>query len=206
MTHPPTRPVPGMRDGAGRVIAPPRDVLEAVRRREAAAMSDFFDRYFDLVYGIAFRLTGNREAAEDVTQDVFLKVQSAAPTLDADRDPAPWLVGITTNAFRDRWRSVAGRMQRASVSLDGESGLRESLPGRAAGPEEIFLGRARDERVQSAIARLPEGLREVVVLHAYLGWSHDRIGDALGATHVAVRKRYSRGLAALAGLLEDLVR
>lgn len=206
MTQPVTRPVPGVRDRESRIPPPPRDVLEGVRRREAAALADFFDRYFDLVYGVAFRLTGDREAAEDVAQDVFSKVQAAATTLDSGRDPAPWLVGITANAFRDRWRSVAGRIQRASVSLDAEPGLRDSLAGRGVTPEDEYFARVREDRVQQAVARLPEGLREVVVLHAFLGWSHDRIGESLGATHAAVRKRYSRGLSALAALLEDLVR
>lgn len=206
MTQPVTRPVPGAVERIGRIPPPPREVLEGVRRRESTALSRFFDLYLGLVYGVAYRLAGDRETAEDITQDVFAKVHAAAGTLDAERDPAPWLVGITTNAFRDRWRSVGGRIQRSSISLDGDPGLRESLPGRGATPEDEYVARVREDRVQEAVARLPEGLREVVVLHAFLGWSHDRIGESLGASHAAVRKRYSRGLSALAALLEDLVR
>lgn len=169
-------------------------------------MTTFFDLYFDLVYGVAFRLAGETAAAEDIAQDVFARVHAAAPTLDPTRDPAPWLVLVTTNVFRDRWRSVGDRIRRASVSLEGETGLRETLPGRAPTPEESLIAGERADRVQQAIARLPEGLREVVVLHAYLDWGHERIAQALGATHGAIRKRYSRGLAQLAAQLEDLVR
>lgn len=169
-------------------------------------MAAFFDRYFDLVYGVALRLTGESTAAEDITQEVFSKVQSSAHTLDPRLDPAPWLVGITTNAFRDRWRSVADRIRRASVSLDGDRALHETLAARTPTPDEAYATRQREHRVQHAVVRLPADLREVVILHAYLGWGHDRIAELLGASHAAIRKRYSRGLRALAEMLEDLVR
>ena len=206
MTQPTASVVTRSRGALGRIDPPPRETLEGVRRRENAALTTFFELYFDLVYGVAFRLTGEVAAAEDITQDVFARVQASAHTLDASRDPAPWLVGIATNAFRDRWRSVADRIRRASVSIDGETGLRDTLAGSAPTPEQVYIGREREVRVQRALARLPEGLREVVVLHAYLGWGHDRIAESLGASHAAIRKRYSRGLAALATMLEDLAR
>jgi RNA polymerase sigma-70 factor (ECF subfamily) len=178
--------------------------LERVRARDPEAMTAFFDRYFDLVFSVALRLSGDRGRAEDLTQEVFFKVHRAAHTLDPARDPAPWLVGITTNAFRDRWRSTAGRIDRHSASFDDDPALKETIAARTPGPVDDYVAAERERRLRAAIAALPEGLRTIVSLHDFAGWGHDRIAEALGITHDAARKRYSRALAALRRELEDL--
>src|SRR5689334_12157501 len=73
---------PAVPPAPGRVPPLDREVLEAFRRRESAALETFFDHYFDLVFGLVLRLLGNRTAAEDVTQEVFFKVYRAADRLD----------------------------------------------------------------------------------------------------------------------------
>jgi len=178
--------------------------LERVRARDPAALGAFFDRYFDLVFAVALRLAGDRDRAEDLAQEVFYKVSRAAHTLDPARDPAPWLVGITTNAFRDRWRSTAGRIERHSDSFDDDPLLRDTVAARTPGPVDTFVTGERERRVREAIAALPEGLRTIVTLHDFAGWGHDRIATALGITHDAARKRYSRALATMRRGLEDL--
>ena len=83
------RDAPG-RDAVGR-DTPGRDVLDGVRRGDPAAMAEFFEWCFDRVYSLAVRLLGDRTTAQDVTQDVFVKIQQAAGRLDPDRDPMPWV-------------------------------------------------------------------------------------------------------------------
>ena len=65
--------------------------LERVRTRDPAALGALFDAYIGRIYGLAMRMTGDRAAAEDVTQETFLKVHRAAHQLDPARDPGPWL-------------------------------------------------------------------------------------------------------------------
>ena len=179
------------------------DVLERVRARDPEALAAFFERYFDHVFGLVYRLLGDRAAAEDVTQEVFLKVHRAAPTLDVSRDPAPWLTAIAANACRDVWRSGAYRMGRRSDSIDGPADLADRLPGREGNPESLVLSREREALVRAAIDQLPEHLREAVLLYEYQGLSHQQIADALGIHHAAARKRYSRALEALGRLLRE---
>ena len=88
--------------------------LEGVRRRDPAALEAFFEAYFDRVFSIVARLLGNRAAAEDATQEVFLKIHRAAHTIDPARDPGPWVATIATNVCRDVWRSSPYRMGRRS--------------------------------------------------------------------------------------------
>ncbi len=182
-------------------------ILEGVRERDPAALAAFFERYFDQVFGLSFRLLGERSAAEDLTQDVFLKIHRGAHQLDPSRDPTPWVVAITYNACRDFWRSRTYRMGRRSASLDDEdSGLATRLTAGTHEPEQDLLRGERERLVQEAIARLPEGLRTAIVLHDYEGLSHQEIAEVTGVRHAAARKRYSRALAALGRMLGDVLK
>lgn len=190
-----------------RIEPPDPGVLEGVRRREPEALSAFFERYFDHVFGLSFRLLGERSAAEDLTQDVFLKIHRGAHQLDPSRDPTPWVVAITYNACRDLWRSRAHRMGRRTASLDDEdTGLAARLAGGSDEPERDAVRGERERLVQEAIDRLPEALRTAVVLHDYQGLSHQEIADLTGIGHAAARKRYSRALAALGRMLGDVLK
>ena len=182
-------------------IAPPAALLEGVRARESAALAMFYERYFDLVYSLAARLMGERSMAEDVTQDVFLKVWRAAPGLDVARDPAPWLTAITCNACRDVWRSGAYRASNSGRPPSDDPELGVVLSSGRNDPEEDALRSERERVVQRALSRLPEALRVPIVLHDFQGLGHAEIARLLGIDHAAARKRYSRALSALAAEL-----
>jgi len=174
-----------------------------VQRRDPEALGLFFERTFDSVFGLAFRLTSNRATAEDVVQEVFLKIHRAADRIDPDRSPIPWILTITTNVCRDRFRSGGHRMAKSSVSLDEEPDFGASLIPDTRTPEQDLLTKERQVLVQEAIERLPDPLQEVVLLHDYQGLGHQEIAEIVGASYAAVRKRYSRALAALGEDLED---
>jgi RNA polymerase sigma-70 factor (ECF subfamily) len=190
-------PVPGntpLEDGA----APGRDALAGVRSGDPAALAEFFEWCFDRVYALTYRLLGDETAAQDVTQDVFIKIQKAAGRLNPDRHPGPWVNVITYNACRDYWRSKGHREAKESVPLDEDPG-RGDLP--AAGtpdPEATVLSAERERVVQEALLRLPEDLRVVVVLRDYHDMRHEKIAGLIGVSEAAVRKRYSRALTRLA--------
>jgi RNA polymerase sigma-70 factor (ECF subfamily) len=172
---------------------PPLD-LEAVRRRDPDALAALFDRYFDRLYAVVYRMLGNRTEAEDAIQEVFLKVHRGAPSLDPKRDPGPWLVTIAANVCRDRWRSGSSRLERASASFDAEPGLRELVSDGRPGPERDLLAAERANRVREALGKLKPESREVIVLREYEGLGYDRIAEILGVNEAAVRKRFSRAL------------
>jgi RNA polymerase sigma-70 factor (ECF subfamily) len=177
-----------------------REVLEGVRRRERQALSVFFGRFAPRIYDLAYRMLGEKSAAEDVTQEVFLRVYRGAATLDPERRPDPWVLRITQNACRDVWRSRHHRMAVRSRSAEDADSLGE-LPSPAPDPEHAASETERRQVVQRAILELPTSLREVVLLHDYEDLSHPEIADVLGTSHAAVRKRYSRALSKLGELL-----
>ncbi|MEK7349009.1 MAG: RNA polymerase sigma factor [Candidatus Eisenbacteria bacterium] len=175
--------------------------LEGFQRREPAALEAFFEHYFDRVFSIVARLLGNRTAAEDAAQEVFIKIHRAAHTLDPARDPGPWVAMIATNVCRDLWRSAPHRMERRSASLDDTPGLADRLTTGIADPERDLLRSERARLVQEAVMELKEDFREVVLLRDYDGRAYEEIAAIVGANESAVRKRYSRALAELGRLL-----
>ena len=180
--------------------APDRAWLERVRAREPEALGLFYDRYLDLVFGLAWRLLGERTLAEDAASEVFLKVHRAADRLDPARDPAPWLATITTNVCRDLWRSGQYRMSRRAADVDDPAAAATLSSGRND-PEADTLASERERLVQEALMSLPGPLRASIVLHDYQGMDHRQVADVLHIAHDAARKRYSRALAALADRL-----
>jgi len=193
-------------EATGRPDPPPFDraVLEGVRAGRPEALAEFFEAAFADVYGLAFRLLGDPTGAEDVTQEVFLRVQRAAATLDVSRDPRPWLRTITANLCRDLWRSFGHRVGRQAVPVDEDPEVGVLLPDGGPAPDDALLKAERDERVQDALAALPYELREVVLLRDWEGLDHAAVARQVGASEVAVRKRYSRALARLGELLRDV--
>ncbi len=178
--------------------------LAGVRRREPEALAAFFERHFDRVYALVYRLLGDQHAAQDATQEVFLKIHRAAHTLDPNRDPDPWVTTIAYNVCRDLWRSGAYRLSRQAVSIDDPEGSGSALASRADDPERALIAAERRDLVQKAIGALQEPLRAVVVLREYQGLSYEQIASMTGTTPVAARKRYSRALAELGKLLEKM--
>jgi len=178
-------------------------VLEQVRQRDSQALAAFFDHYFNRIFNLAFRLLGERTAAEDVTQEVFLRVHRAAHQLDTERDPGPWLMTITANLCRENWRSRAGRQAKRTTSLDAKPEVATHLANGSAGPDSRVLDADRDRLLGEAIGQLPEAMRLVVVLHDLQGLTHEEISGITGDEAAAVRKRYSRALQKLRELLPD---
>lgn len=175
--------------------------LRRARSGDPQALGRFFDHYFDRVYSVAHRLVGGNDGAQDITQEVFLKVRRHLGRLDITNDIAPWIYTVTVNTCRDHLRSFSWRMSRRSVPIDAHPTLPE-LSSRSGDPEQTLLAAEQNARVQAAIQRLPLDLRTSVVLHDFEGLTHEQIARVTGTSHAAARKRHSRALRGLAQLLE----
>ncbi|WP_235436317.1 RNA polymerase sigma factor SigE [Arthrobacter sp. RIT-PI-e] len=143
--------------------------------------------YSPKVYRLAYRLTGNRFDAEDLTQEVFVRVfRSLANFTPGTLDG--WLHRITTNLFLDQAR------RKTRIRFDGLTEEAESrLPSRHPGPERSFEFNNLDIDVQSALEDLPPDFRAAVVLCDLEGLSYDEVAQALGVKLGTVRSRIHRG-------------
>jgi len=148
------------------------------------------------VYRLAYRLTGNAHDAEDLTQDVFVRVFRSL----ADYTPGTfegWLHRITTNLFLDRMR----RQQK--IRFDALPEDTERLAGREASPEAVYAEAHLDADVEAALAALPPDFRAAVVLCDIEQLSYEEIAQTLGVKLGTVRSRISRGRAMLRAALAD---
>ncbi len=143
------------------------------------------------VYRLAYRLTGNVHDAEDLTQDVFVRVFRSLHTYQPGTFEG-WLHRITTNVFLDKMR----RKQRIRFdALSDEAAAR--LPSRGSGPEQTFADTHLDDDVQRALDALSPDFRAAVVLCDIEGLSYEEVAATLGIKLGTVRSRIHRGRAQL---------
>lgn len=169
------------------------EVLEKVRQRDPDALGILFDQYFGAIYGVALMMMRDRAAAEDITQEVFLRVYKGAHQLDVNRNPKPWLMTITANLCREKWRSREGRQDKQTASLDTKPEMVSQLTNGAVGPDGKLEAKDRARLVREAMEELPENMRLVVSLH-FQELNYQEIAEILDVSEEVVRKRYSRAL------------
>ena len=148
------------------------------------------------VYRLALRLTGNQHDAEDLTQEVFIRVFRSLSTYTPGTFEG-WLHRITVNLFLD---SVRKRSRARLDPLPDDGG--EPLRDRDAGPEERLMEAELDADVAAALAALPADFRAAVVLCDIEGLSYEEIAATLGVKLGTVRSRISRGRAQMRAALE----
>ena len=169
---------------------PPRAAAEG--RFEA-----LFDRYYARLYGLVFRLTGDRLASEDVLQEAFVKLAEAAVLARPDEEVAAWLRRVALNLGANYLRGER-RLQRR-LELAGRLELAEPRP-EADGPAGAVERREQAEAVRRALAELPERQRDCLLLrhsgHSYaeiaaaLGLAPGSVGVLLARAERAFRARY----------------
>ncbi|WP_175411847.1 RNA polymerase sigma factor SigE [Streptomyces sp. TRM64462] len=139
------------------------------------------------VYRLAYRLTGNQHDAEDLTQEVFVRVFRSLSTYTPGTFEG-WLHRITTNLFLDMVR----RKQRIRFDALGEDAA-ERLPSREPSPQQVFHDTHFDADVQQALDTLAPEFRAAVVLCDIEGLSYEEIAATLGVKLGTVRSRIHRG-------------
>ena len=139
------------------------------------------------VYRLAYRLTGNRQDAEDLTQDVFVRVFKSLDTYVAGNFEG-WLHRITTNLFLDRMR----RKSRIRMDAFGE-GQEDRVQSTEILPEFAVHDANFDPDIEAALATLSEEFRVAVVLCDVEGLSYEEISSVLGIKLGTVRSRIHRG-------------
>lgn len=139
------------------------------------------------VYRLAYRLTGNRHDAEDLTQDVFVRVFRSLDRYEPGNFPG-WLHRITTNLFLDRVR----RSSRVRMDRFGD-GAEDRLTSVDSQPDHLVHDANFDPDVESALAHLSDDFRVAVVLCDVEGLSYEEISDVLGVKIGTVRSRIHRG-------------
>lgn len=154
---------------------------------DAPSWEEIVSTHSGRVYRLAYRLTGNQHDAEDLTQEVFVRVFRSLSTYTPGTFEG-WLHRITTNLFLDMVR----RKQRIRFDALGDDAA-ERLPSREPSPQQVFHDTHFDADVQQALDTLAPEFRAAVVLCDIEGLSYEEIAATLGVKLGTVRSRIHRG-------------
>ncbi len=164
-------------------------IVELARGGDRNAFGSLVRKFSRLVYAAAYAQVADRDEAEDIAQESFVKAWRSIATLDDSRAFAGWLVRIASNLATDRGR-------KRSMAQPGED-WEEKIADHGAGPVGGLLEAETAVLVQEAVAGLPEKHRMVVVMRFMEGMNYAQIEEALGITGGALRGLLSRALAGL---------
>lgn len=148
-------------------------------------------------YNMAYRMTGNRDDAEDLTQEAYLRAYRSFATYNRQLPFESWFFRILSNLFIDLMRR---RPKQKPLSLDQPVGEEENddnmllqIPDEHANPERNLMDQVMDEKLQSALAALPEAFRAAVLLCDVEGKTYEEIAQIMGSSIGTVRSRIHRG-------------
>ncbi len=170
------------------------DLISLVGAGDAGAFAALYDRHRRAAYSFSYRMTGEKQAAEDLAQDVFLKVwRSAGGYRPEHGSVRTWILSIARNRSIDLLRSSASR-RRTRDEAEAEA------PG--SQPSEAFAeawGNHRSERVREALGDLPREQREVLALLHFRGLTQTEVSERLCLPLGTVKGRVRLGLQKLRG-------
>ncbi len=167
-----------------------------VCRGDPAGAEGLFERYAAAILRFADRMLNNRAEAEEVTQEVFLKLISRAGQYDGRASVSSWLYAIGANACRDRLRR-----NRRAVVVPIEAVA--EAPAREESPENRIFDGQRRAAVRRALERLSDDQREALVLARYHGLPYAEIARTLNISEGAVKTRIFRAMETLKELFSE---
>ena len=182
--------------------APNVDVLiERCLAGDQAAWDQIVRMHWRKVFNLAYKFVGRHDEAEDLAQDIFLKIFRALHTFDRRANFQTWLISISRNLCIDHYRSV--RKERETMARDVDAS--DLMPvSRERGPYAELEQLDLRHLIRVALAELPPALREAVVLRDLQEFSYQEIADKLGLPEGTVKSRINRGRLELARQLRRL--
>lgn len=168
---------------------------------DAAALEQLYDRYGQAVYSLALRIVRDPETAEELTQEVFVRLWRYAATFDPTRGRfSGWLLGIAHNLSLNEVRRWQSRPQKADLSGDDDERAYDPVDESADSAEAAWLN-IRREAIVGAIRQLPEAQQRAIELAFFGGYTHLEIANMLGDPLGTIKSRIRIGMQRLKQLL-----
>jgi RNA polymerase sigma-70 factor (ECF subfamily) len=188
-------------DSAAAQPATPDSLIEQCLAGDQIAWEQIVRQNWRKVFNVAYKFVGKHDEAEDLTQDIFLKIFKALKTFDRRANFQTWIISISRNLCIDHYRSV--RKERQTIARDVDSNdLQPATPER--GPYAQAEHQDLRAQLRQALETLPITLRTAVVLRDLQELSYQEIADRLGLPEGTVKSRINRGRIELAHQLRRL--
>ena len=174
-----------------------KEVIDSCKVGDEKAFGEVVLAYQRRVYNIAYRMLGNKEEAKDLAQEVFLSVFESVKTLREEVKFEPWLIQITVNHCRNRWKYLKRRKYFQSDSLDdpieSEDGeIARQVYDPSDNPETLLEKKMIQDLVQRGLLQLKEEQRELIVLRDLQGLSYEEIGKLFSLPEGTVKSKIHR--------------
>ena len=196
-----TDAAPGRRNLLERTLDPDSNLVARCLRGDESAWEDLLRIHTRKVYGLCYRFTGSGAEAQDLTQEVFLRVFRTVRTFrSAEGSFGTWLARVTRNLLIDHYRRP--RQERVTDSIEEQlPTIEESGSTAAVRPDQALAGREASEILQATLQKLSPDLREAVILRDLQEMEYREIAGVLEIPEGTVKSRINRGRAELARLL-----
>ena len=179
---------------------------------DAVAWEEIVQRYNRRIYNICYRFSGSADDAQDLTQDVFIKMYRTLSSYDIERGAfMTWVTTMTRNLLVDHFRKT--KQDRLTDSMDATASehedsmpLSEQIPDKGPPPDTKVQSRETGEVVHEALQKLSPELREAVILRDLQDMDYRDIAAVLRVPEGTVKSRINRGRAELARLLQRIYR
>jgi RNA polymerase sigma-70 factor, ECF subfamily len=165
-----------------------------------AAWEELVRQHTRRVYGLCYRFTGSDAEAQDLTQEVFLRIfRSLRSFRSSEGSFVTWLARLTRNLLIDHYRRT--RQERVTDSIEEQLPMLEENVAASARPDGLVVGREASEILQAALQKLSPELRETVILRDLQEMEYREIAQVLKVPEGTVKSRLNRGRAELARVL-----
>ncbi len=185
-----------------------QELLQRISDKDDRALSEIYDRYSRILYGMALTILHDTDDAEDVLQEVFMQVWKKASQYQAELGaPKNWLVRIAHNRAINLLRSRRNKERQSEVSISNDSEMGDREVAKLHSGESPLIDVVRQSETESigrALRTLPEEQRMLVELAFYQGYSHSEIAEKTNLPLGTVKTRIRSGLQALRDQLKYL--
>ena len=172
------------------------ELVKAFKEGDTGALDELIGRYKERLYAYLLRLSRDRDAADDLLQEVFIKVVKRIDSYGEREKFSAWLFTVAHHAAMDHFRS-GSRRREESLDTQGEdrTPLAETLSSPEPGPDKLLEDAERAAVLQAAFDRLSSEQREIFLMRHYSGLSFKEIAEILGVPIGTVLARMSRAMA-----------
>jgi len=192
--------------GSGSLTESDAEIIEQARRGDPLAWEKLVVRYSKRIYNLCYRFVERTDQAEDLTQDIFVKVFRNLNNYRAETGSfATWLMSVSRNLLIDHYRQSKDERATISASASDEEeqpGLLENLAADAPTPEAEMDRLEKVATLRKCLNRLSPELREAVILRDLEELSYQEISTVLGIPDGTVKSRINRGRVELARYLQ----
>jgi RNA polymerase sigma-70 factor (ECF subfamily) len=181
-------------------VDPDSKLVERCLSGDAAAWEEMVKTHTRRVYALCYRFTGSGSEAQDLTQEVFLRVFKTLKSFRSGEGSfVVWLTRLTRNLLIDHYRRT--RLDRATDSIEDQLPVLEERSTAGARTDAMLAGREASELLQAALDKLSPDLRETVILRDMEEMEYREIAEVLKVPEGTVKSRLNRGRAELARIL-----